>query len=109
MRKAISRDEVGCMELSKLREKAGEIQKKSPGDKEKILGKAEREAMEMENVAEQVKQGWVGLKVLDQNMMVDSGEEQAGTSTRTEGRWKEYAKKVKGEKGETVKKIRKMR
>lgn len=63
----------------------------------------------MENVAEQVKQGWVGLKVLDQNMMVDSGEEQARTSTRTEGRWKEYAKKVKGEKGETVKKIRKMR
>lgn len=74
-------------------------QKIIPREKDGILGEAEEEAMEIENVTEQVKQSRVGLKVLDKNRMVRGGKEQIGICTRTERRWKRVCRKSQGRKG----------
>lgn len=75
-RKAISSKEVGGMELSKLSGNEGESQKIIPRENDGILGEVEEKAMETKNVTKQVMQGRVGLKVLDQNRMVEDGKEQ---------------------------------
>lgn len=105
-RKAISSKEVGGMDLSKLSGKERESQKIIPQERDGILGEPEdeAEAMEMENVTKQVKQGWVGLKVLDQNRMVGGDKEQVGISTMTEGRWKRVCRKRQWRKGENSEK-----
>lgn len=94
-RKTISGKEVGGIDLSDLSRNEGESQK----IKDRILGEAEGEVMEIENVTKQVKQGRVGLKVLDNNRMVGGGKEQIGICTRTERRRKRVCRKSQERKG----------
>lgn len=75
-RRTISSKEVGGINLSELSRKEGESQKIILRENDGILGETEGEAMEIENVTEQVKQGRVGLKVLDKNRMVGGHKEQ---------------------------------